>query len=253
MKKNLATIVIPVYKTKLTKGEKKSLRRCVKILGDYPIVFVHPEFLDTSEISFNGLIKSEAFDEKYFDGILGYNELMLTSDFYARFLDSTYILIYQLDAYVFRDELADWCLKGYDYIGAPWIASKNTNIKKFLKLFHSNHKRKRAVVFHKVGNGGFSLRKVESCLRVTTEFKDDIQEHLQLDCKDFRLMEDVYWSLRVPSIFPEFNIPEYQEAVGFAIDRKPKLAMKLNDNNLPFGCHGFEKPKVKEFWNEIID
>ena len=35
------------------------------------------------------------------------------------------MLIYQLDAYVFKDELLNWANKGYDYIGAPWLPWKN--------------------------------------------------------------------------------------------------------------------------------
>lgn len=252
MKKNLVKIVIPVYKVDLSEGEKKSLNRCVEILGNYPIVFAKPKSLDVSEISYNGLIESESFEDKYFQDVLGYNSLMLSEEFYSRFTDSEYILIYQLDAYVFRDELEEWCLKGYDYIGAPWIASKKTLFNKFLKSLQSKKKRKREIVFYKVGNGGFSLRKVESSLKATQELKEDISKYLKRDRKDFWLMEDVYWSLRVQIFYPDFRIPNYKIALGFAIDRKPKLALKLNNNKLPFGCHGFEKPKVKEFWQDKI-
>lgn len=45
---------------------------------------------------------------------------MLSAEFYERFLAWDYILLCQTDAFVFRDELADWCARGYDYIGAPW-------------------------------------------------------------------------------------------------------------------------------------
>jgi hypothetical protein len=36
----------------------------------------------------------------------------LSASFYERFLDTKYILIYQLDAFVFKDELQEWCDKG---------------------------------------------------------------------------------------------------------------------------------------------
>jgi hypothetical protein len=35
----------------------------------------------------------------------------------------------------FKDELQEWCDKGYDYIGAPWIATpKHTLVKVFFKF-----------------------------------------------------------------------------------------------------------------------
>lgn len=44
---------------------------------------------------------------------------MLEADFYRRFGKYKYMLIYQLDAFVFSDKLLDFCEMGYDYIGAP--------------------------------------------------------------------------------------------------------------------------------------
>ena len=61
-------------------------------------------------------------------------------------------------------------------------------------------------------------------------------------------MEDVFWS-SIPEHDSSFLIPDYKEGLQFAFDRKPELALKLNNNKLPFGCHGFEKPKVRAFWN----
>lgn len=252
MSTHLVKVVIPIYKTNLTEGEQKSLNQCVKLLGEFPIVFMQPETLDTSGLSFNGLIKKETFEDNYFKSVFGYNELMLSDVFYERFTDSEYILIYQLDAYVFKNELKTWCLKGYDYIGAPWLASPNTLVNRFIKLFHSKRKKEREVIFFKVGNGGFSLRKVATSLKIAKELKPEIAENLKRDKDDFWIMEDVFWSLKVPEYFPDFKIPHYKEAIGFAMDRKPELGFKLTNNQLPFGCHGFEKSKVKAFWEDKI-
>jgi hypothetical protein len=43
------------------------------------------------------------------------------------------------------------------------------------------------------------------------------------------------------------------EALHFAIDRKPKIAFKLINNEIPFGCHGINKRKVIDFWNLIFE
>lgn len=252
MKDTSVVIVIPIYKNTLTDGERLSLNRCMKIMENYPITFAQPESLDSSNISFDGKIKVERFPNKYFKTVFGYNELMLSDFFYERFLDSKYILIYQLDAFVFRDELLEWCGKGYDYIGAPWIASENSFFKKLIYLFASKKKKERRNIFYKVGNGGFSLRKTAKFHKIAQELKYEISENLKRDKDDFYIMEDIFWSITVPGAYPYFKIPSYEEALNFAIDRKPKRALALNENKLPFGCHGFDKPKVKKFWREIL-
>ncbi|WP_100612541.1 DUF5672 family protein [Confluentibacter lentus] len=252
MQEKLVTIIIPIYKVNLSKTEQMSLNQCIKVLGDFDIVFVQPEKLDSSSINFEGKIRTEFFPDYYFENVFGYNRLMLSEDFYQRFLDYKYMLIYQLDAFVFKNELKAWCDKEYDYIGAPWIASPNTPQKKILGLFDSKRKKERRKIFFKVGNGGFSLRNISKSFKIAQEMKDDIETNLKRDKKDFYIMEDVFWSIIVPKHYPDFRIPEYKEALGFAMDRKPDLAIKLNKNMLPFGCHGIDKPKVETFWKDIL-
>jgi hypothetical protein len=253
MTKKLVKVLIPIYKSELTKVEEASLKQCVKLLSEFPIIFVQPKSLYSSNINYDGLIKTEVFEDHFFKDVFGYNSLMLSEVFYERFIDSEYILIYQLDAYVFKNELKYWCSKGYDYIGAPWIASKNTVINRFLKTFHSSRKKARQAIFFKVGNGGFSLRRVSSFFYATQKLKLEIEDNLKRNRNDFWIMEDVFWSLTAPTHLKNFLIPGYKEALKFAIDRKPKLAFKLNNQVLPFGCHGLEKTKAKSFWQEKIN
>lgn len=100
-------IVIPIYKTELTETEIVSLKQCFKVLNQHIIKFVAPKNLDVSFYSkiLGNNILVEYFPESYFSGISAYNSLMLSSLFYERFLEYEFILIYQLDCYVFRDEL----------------------------------------------------------------------------------------------------------------------------------------------------
>lgn len=65
-------------------------------------------------------------------------------------------------------------------------------------------------------------------------------------------IEDVFWSFKAIDFIPSFKIPDYKEALNFAIDRKPELAFKLNKNQIPFGCHGIDKPKVVSFWKTFM-
>ncbi|WP_281337303.1 DUF5672 family protein [Flavobacterium eburneipallidum] len=256
---NRVKVIIPIYKSFFGELEEKSFLQCMKVLGNYEIVLVQPEGLDNSFITanFDGIIV-ESFPKYYFQNIEGYNKLLLSPLFYERFLDSEYILIYQLDAFVFNDELSMWCQKEYDYIGAPWIATEyNTVGMKIVNaissLFDSEKKKERKQIFFKTGNGGFSLRKVSSHYKIVKEQETFISDFLSADKKKIYAIEDVFWSLKAIEFNENFRIPDYKEALGFAIDRKPKIALALNNNQLPFGCHGINKPKVIDFWKPILN
>jgi hypothetical protein len=257
--KNLVKIIIPIYKTYFGELEEKSFLQCVKVLKNHQIVLVQPEGLDNDYITKRySDISVEKFPKRYFENIEGYNELLLSASFYERFLETKYILIYQLDAFVFRDDLLEWCYKGYDYIGAPWIASPKNSLwsKYFNKLarnFRSKRKNEREKTFFKVGNGGLSLRKTWSHYLIAKQNRSYIFEFLNAEAKQIYAIEDVFWSLQAPKLEANFKIPDYKEAVYFAIDRKPKIALALCNEQLPFGCHGINKPKVIDFWKPILD
>lgn len=257
--KHLVKVIIPVYKDYFGEFEEKSFLQCLKILKNYQIVLVQPEGLDNSYITKkHSKIMIESFPKQYFKNISGYNELLLSTFFYERFLDSEYILIYQLDAFVFKDELKIWCEKGYDYIGAPWIATQYNSIgmKIFAAVasfFESKKKKERKQIFYKAGNGGFSLRRVTSHYKITKEQETFISNFLNIENKPVYAIEDVFWSLKAPEFSKDFRIPEYKEALHFAIDRKPKIAFKLANDQIPFGCHGINKPKVIDFWKPILN
>lgn len=257
----LVKVVIPLYKTDLNEWEYNTLQNNIQVLSAHKIVVVCPENLEVKNIHLLNQIKDlevQRFKSDFFKGISGYNKLMVSPEFYERFLNTDFILICQTDAFIFRDELISWCNKNYAYIGAPWIASKNNLINIICRKISDfqdiiiGKKPKNREHFLKVGNGGLSLRKVKIHYQIAMEFKDWINEHINQRDKSIYNQEDIIWSLKAKEFNPNFNIPTYLEAVSFAIDRKPELAFKLNNNQLPFGCHGFNKKKVKKFWSPIL-
>ncbi|MGO4771924.1 DUF5672 family protein [Flavobacterium sp. W22_SRS_FK3] len=255
MAEHLVRVVVPVYREFFGELEEKSFLQCCKVLKDYEIVILHPEGLNYSYLSqINLKITPESFPKYYFESIDGYNKLLLSSEFYERFSDSEYILIYQLDAFVFKDVLKEWCTKGYDYVGAPWIATRhNKVVNKILALFDSKKKKERKQIFYKVGNGGFSLRRVSSHYKIAKKHEIFIDDFLRAEKKAIYAIEDVFWSLKAPEFCKDFKIPGYKEALHFAIDRKPKIALKIINNQIPFGCHGINKPKVIDFWKPLLE
>lgn len=243
MRKELIAITIPIYKPTINVAELISLTQCLKILHRHKIIFVAPASLNTIfyENICGGEIKFhiERFADEYFENINGYNKLMLSVHFYKRFLNYKFILIYQLDAFVFKDTLLHWCSQNYDFIGAPHAPYNNVtgevqflkNYKKLLKglknIFGFNHK------ICNVGNGGLSLRKTQSfyCLLKILKHK----------AKKWRNNEDEFFKYWGNLSYPLFSLPSDETALTFSIEISPKESLKKLNNTLPFGCHAFEK------------
>ena len=169
-------VVVPVYKAQLSREEQISLQQLQRVLGDYPKIFFAPEGLDFDYGELMQGFRIERFPAVYFSGFLGYSLLMLSVGFYQRFLAYDYILVYQLDAFVFHDALPQFCAMGYDYIGAP--------VYRCAPCWHA------AGV--QVGNGDFSLRRTAACLRLVQEQHDLLLHHpLQAS---FRECEDLFFA-----------------------------------------------------------
>lgn len=271
MKENVI-IVIPVYQSKLSNEETASLTQCLQVLNQYPVSLVCPRSLDVS--AYESLFREQGaafrptvFDDCCFDGIQAYNRLLLSRDFYLAFQDYHYMLIYQLDAYVFKDELDYWCRLDYDYIGAPFNADGRTG------LIEDNGRRL-------VGNGGFSLRKVATFIRLfdisgpvlSSEGIDKInstsprwkrlllillakfgyRNTMHYFVNTYKHNEDGFYAcLGLQKKFP-FRIPDFEEALRFAWEQDAGRLYELNGRELPFGCHAWMKYHYEEFWKRFI-
>lgn len=151
---------------------------------------------------------------------------------------------------MFRDELLKWCSYGYDYVGAPWpvpMLFRFPLFKQWRKYFHSRYRTEKDF---KVGNGGFSLRKVSSHLKATELLNDEINAHLLRERHYSN--EDLFFALEVNKHGLNFLYPDYRKALQFGFDKYPSLCYADNHKNLPFGCHAWYKEKMKDFWFPII-
>ena len=229
------SIVIPIYNPQPTADELNSLKQCVRVLGTHPIYFIYPEGLDLSIYKREApQAQFEVFEQKYFEGIMGYNELMLTPSFYEHFSQYTYMLIYQLDAWVFEDKLLEWCQKGFDYVGAPDFGHKTDHISWYNGMLGGL-----------LLNGGFSLRKVKKCIALTKIYQSFFK-------KGYGGFEDSFFSAhysRFMLLRPFIKLPDYSTALQFAFEKSPSEEFKLNNQNLPFGCHAYIKFEP-EFWKQ---
>ncbi len=249
---HLVAVIVPVYQNSLSGFEKVSLIQCERIFSKYPIILIIPQDI-LVDLESNDLLKDlrkETFEPEYFKSITSYNRLMISPEFYERFIEYQFILIYQLDAYVFDDELKKWCDLNYDYVGAPWIpANADWLLPKnyfFGWYYQLQALLGKSPVYHEkyVGNGGFSLRKVKAHLlalyllrRITRNWFDH---------------EDTFWGLVVPGFLPWFRVPDFSKALEFSFETNPKSCFELNHRNIPFGCHAWWTYDL-DFWRTYID
>lgn len=253
-------IIIPLYKTEYTRFEEISMKQCFTVLSEHKIIVVKPHSLSLENYTMFHFDEVVSFDEHYFASIAGYNMLMLSAHFYAKFLAYKHILIYQTDAFVFKDELSSWCNKGYDYIGAPWLVNYPDIFKKIKNkstaFLHTKMNLKQAgtdlptrVQFdNKVGNGGLSLRNTEKFFDICLEEKSIIEYYNNNTEHYFN--EDAFWGVEVNRKSKRLNIPLYRVAAYFSIENHPQTAFKLTGGKLPFGCHAWEQHL--DFWIPVF-
>lgn len=254
-------VCIPIYTDKLSNNEIISLNQIFKIFINRDIYLVGPEsILKKFKTSINSQnVSIVSFEKQYFKSIYGYNRLLMSKKFYKRFSLYDYLLICQLDVYVFEDRLDYWVNKNYDFIGAPILSNLNFNFKESQLL-----------------NGGFSLRKIKSHINVLDNIlfryytiKKLASLHIDSIFKKFlRILrdgiifnyniknltpiinEDVYWTYLIDS--NTFKICNRREAINFAIEKYPRKLFEYLDGEVPMAVHAWWKYD-KEYITNVIE
>lgn len=268
---NLIAILIPIYKFEPKENEKRSLEQCLKVFKDHPIIFFCSSKFDSSSYhsiceGFGIPFEKRTFKSKYFRSKKDYNRLCLTKSFYNAFIDYEFILIYQLDAWVFTDDLKYWCNQNFDFIGAPFPAdmdAKNEDVR-----------------FSVVGNGGFSLRRINSMINLFNHKFYRIKNWSQIsEAYRKRIDRNPLWLLygivramgykntidylrknnwedhfffEVARLTSFIRIPDPNTALKFSFEYRASVAFSQNGNNLPMGCHGWYSKEYDEFWKKYI-
>ena len=259
-------VVVPGYnRAEFTEDEEISFRHAEHYLGRYDKFLVVPQSLAFERPGFH----IQRFADSYFGSAIANARLMLSPTFYGAFRKYRYILIYQLDALVFSDQLLEWCATDLDYVGAPWLQCADSPW----------------VGQPRVGNGGFSLRKVPSFLRVLSSdqywidpevywqriaagkpwyerwvhlprkwFKSIKRlNNLQREVEQWHLRpdgtknEDHFWSDEAVRYDPQFQVASFDVGLRFAFEVVPRHCFELNKHQMPFGCHAWPRYD-RSFW-----
>ena len=149
--------MIPVYKNSISDNERYSLKQCVSILGSkYDIVLVGPNslFFDYYKNIANYNFNILKCNPDYFKNLATYSYLCETTEFYECFKQYKFMLLYQLDGWIFKDNLRKYIMLDYDYIGSPWKAG----------TFDCK--------IESVGNGGVSFRKIQTFIDICKSIQE---------------------------------------------------------------------------------
>ena len=223
-------VVIPVYKTTPSLFEQMSLKQAVNILGKKRDIFlVAPPDLDLSvymDLCPEYRFGTRRLAKGFFENIDGYNQMCKRWEFYSTFSGYEYMLIYQLDCWIFEDRLDHFMSLGYDYIGAPWFEWTQD---------------RRGLRMTKCGNGGFSLRRIKRMQEVCRTHEEEADNP--------KVPEDVFFSVRCRQ---ELKICPLEVGAEFSFEVAPSILYKYNDNKLPMGCHKPYLFEYKTFWKKYI-
>jgi len=265
--KTVAVVVPLSNRNYFTPEEQISLHHLTHFLGHYDKYLVMPKGLSVHYPGF----ETRRFSSKFFGSAAAHTKLMLSCQFYHTFREYKFILQYHLDSLVFSDQLLDWCALDFDYIGAPWLNCPDSPW----------------VIRPEVGNGGFSLRKVDSFLRVLDSrvywqepaegwqrFCAKRPKYLQYASLPAKLLlylrrlngvrmhiyrgyvipgkhEDRFWAKEAIKYYPRFRFPPVDVALRFAFEVSPRWCFELNKGELPFGCHAWERYD-RAFWEPYL-
>jgi hypothetical protein len=263
-------VVVPGYnRARFTPDEEISFRHLNHFLGRYDKYLVVPQSLEIERSGF----QLQRFADSYFGSAIANARLMLSPTFYHAFRQYRYILIYQLDALVFSDRLLEWCEVDLDYIGAPWLQSPDSPW----------------VGTPRVGNGGFSLRKVSSFLRVLSSDKYWIDPEVywqsissgksgfsRYACLPLKWLkqikrfngvkrevelwhlrpdgtknEDHFWSDDAVRYDSHFKVAPVEVGLRFSFEVVPRRCFEINKHTLPFGCHAWPRYD-RSFWEPYL-
>jgi hypothetical protein len=233
--------VVPIYKATPSKTEAYSLLQ-LRYLGIHNATLMCPEDLDVGVyLDLWPDIKIQRFPKEYFLSVQTYNDFLLRPAFYEVFSGQyNWMVIYQLDAFIFSDQVAKFCKLGFDYYGAPW----RVGFPQYHFLLNRWPIRLNMRRFY-VGNGGFSLRKLDSTI--------DLLHRKQGHKSQTYFMEDVffgYWG----SVDKHFHACPAEVGAAFSIETYPYYWVKLIDG-FPMGTHNFErsgKEWAKDFYSPIL-
>lgn len=259
-------VLVPTHLERLGEELAATLLHNASQLKDCKLEVILPETCSPSwyeaffaEHDINGTVRLVRAD--YFGSPAAVNKMGTDPAFYRMYEEFDYVLICHLDAWIFRDRLAYWMSKEYDFIGAPLFLPENDKV----------HFLQRMAPFG--SNGGLSLRRVASCIRVLETFQPglslwritqavwflarnrqwgfiailfrllhELSQDWRGTCEKYNIYEDVFFTIIAPLCGNRVSIPSSRTAMKFACEvNYPLFQKELFRLEPPMGIHGYDK------------
>jgi hypothetical protein len=194
-------------------------------------MLIQPEFQDFKAIHFN---------LHYFSHINGYNELLMTTDFYRHFDAYENILVMQPDCVILKPGIDAFCGKSL-YLGASFIQPKYINRIWLMKFPRIGHFLSRFKIGMKIFgfNGGFSIRNIPYFINHAPELRTNSNLLLY--------REDIIYSY----LFLKEHTYNSKLSDHFCLEEK-LVHYKNLDQIESFGIHDPQKYN-REIYCEIIE
>eukprot|EP00276_Gloeochaete_wittrockiana_P003612 CAMPEP_0184660972 /NCGR_PEP_ID=MMETSP0308-20130426/36355_1 /TAXON_ID=38269 /ORGANISM="Gloeochaete witrockiana, Strain SAG 46.84" /LENGTH=313 /DNA_ID=CAMNT_0027101945 /DNA_START=73 /DNA_END=1011 /DNA_ORIENTATION=+ len=134
-----------------------------------------------------------------------YNTLLLSPHFWNRILHEN-VLLFQVDSWICSQNTSDiYKWMKYDFVGAPWDRPD----------------------IRGVGNGGFSLRKRSTMIRISQRLVESQRVSFAEDV--INMPEDVVYATELVHL--QYSVPSVEEAAQFSVEAK--------FHPTPFGVHQY--------------
>ena len=269
-------VLVPTHLEQLDEGLAATLLNNATQLKGYKFEVILPRTCSPSwyedffsEHGIDGTVR--LVQTEYFGSPAAVNKMGTDPAFYRMYQEFDYILVCHLDAWIFHDRLANWMDMGYDFIGAPLFLPENDKV----------HFLQRMAPFG--GNGGLSLRRVASCIRVLETFQPsrsplrlaqavwflarnrqwgfitilyrllrELSQDWRGTCEKYNIYEDVFFTIIAPLCRNRISIPTSRTAMKFACEvNYPLFQKELFSLEPPFGIHGYDKYVDSEYLDYV--
>lgn len=239
-KSSRCLVFVPYYKQELTALERFCLEKSIDTLREsFDIVLACP--IGIKPPSYSGCT-TIAFSANHFADVSSYCRWLLEPEIYQFSLLYDYMLILQLDAIVFKNDLNKWCSMGFDFVGAPWSGRVS-----FSYRFKSRPNLNAEVTRLDVGNGGLCLINPRSFLGLQRLYPDVFLEWYTLTGPNAG-QEALYCFLGERT--PFFKMPTKEQASLFSLELDARNWININ-NELPLGFHAMFKYDA-DLWRELF-
>lgn len=268
--KKVAILVPMSNRPRLTADEEISMRQLRHYFGNYDKFLIAPEGV---AFDFEGF-GVKRFPQRFFGSAAAHSRLLAMPSFYKQFADYEFVFFHHLDALAFSDQLPEWCATDIDYIGPPWIQCVDSpwvdrprvgnggftllRIEKALLALNSRHRRQASFYWFDLFTSNATLPWIEVLEKLERVFPFSLIVGPLL--REWRETEDpignnrnndIFWSDTAVRYLPDFKVASLEEGLRFAFEVSPKTCLKMNHGKMPFGCHAWTRYDRK-FWEPHI-